>query len=102
MQSLEAHSEYEYQICPHLKITEQWMTKNGCCARVIFLRIPLFLNSLKELLAAGDKECMRPTCKAVNEIQWMHWIAEFLPSGVLHADCLPTHGTLGASLAPVR
>jgi len=59
MPSLEAHSECEHQICQHLKVTEQWMTENGCRARVIFLRVPLFLNSLKELLAAvGGKECV--------------------------------------------
>jgi len=46
-------------ICEHLKVSEQWMAENGCGSRVIFLRVPLFLNSLKELLAAvGGKQCI--------------------------------------------
>jgi len=40
----------------HLKISEQWMAKNNSCAHMIFLHIPLFRNSLKELLAAVDKK----------------------------------------------
>jgi hypothetical protein len=39
----------------HLKISEQWMVKNSC-ARMIFLHIPLFLDSLKEFLAAVGKK----------------------------------------------
>jgi hypothetical protein len=57
MPSLEGHSE-----CEHLKVSEQWMTENGCGARMIFLCVPLFLDSLKELLAAvGGNACESET-----------------------------------------
>jgi hypothetical protein len=37
----------------HLEISEQRVTENGGCARVVFLHVvPLFLDGLKELLAA--------------------------------------------------
>lgn len=46
---------------------------------------------------------VRPTCKLDLLVDaCIGGIAEFVPHRVLHADCLPTHGTLGASLAPVR
>lgn len=63
----------------HLKISEQRMAKNSCRARMIFLHIPLFHDSLKELLAAVGKKYKWE--QAVNEkvkVQSMHlysWIS---------------------------
>lgn len=48
--------KYEYHHVPHLKISKQRMAKNSCCTRMLFLHIPFFLDSLKELLAAVCKK----------------------------------------------
>jgi hypothetical protein len=92
----------------HLEISEQRVTENGGCARVVFLHVvPLFLDGLKELLAAVRWKVRNAiyyiSGRRTQRMRRRRWFSrtELVPRRVLHADCLPTHGALGAPLAPV-